>query len=300
MRYFHGARIIGVGFAFAALTASPVATARASAAPLSFGHVFVIVGENKSLFQLTSSKAPYIMQTLKPQSAWFTNYNDVVKNSLPNYIALTSGQYAPCQVKGPCGQFKVASIFSQVGTGGWKDWNESMPSKCYGKDAGANSRLNAYQAGHNPALFYTGLPCSTYDVPAGTTGPNDMSAFNNALATGQVPRFNFISPNNCEDSHDSCNGVNIVREYDNFLKKEIPLIKASPAFGSNGVVFATYDEGYRKTDDTNTMMAVIGPQVKSGTYTGRYDHYSTLASIESGLGVSCLAKACAATPLPLG
>ena len=85
MRCFLHVRIILVGLAVSVLTASILMASPVSAATPSFGHVFVIVGENKSLFQLTSSNAPYIMKTLKPGSAWFTNYNDVVKNSLPNY-----------------------------------------------------------------------------------------------------------------------------------------------------------------------------------------------------------------------
>jgi hypothetical protein len=92
--------------------------------------------------------------------------------------------------------------------------------------------------------------------------------------------------------------VNIVTEFDNFLKKEIPLIEASPAFGPDGVIFVTYDEGYRPTTDTNTMMLVLGPQVQAGTYLGYYDHYSALAAIEQGLGLSCLANACTASTLP--
>jgi hypothetical protein len=293
-------RLILPGLAACLLATSPALASQASAAAVPpFGHVFVIVGENKSLFQINSSNAPYIMNTLKPASAWFTDYNDVAKGSLADYVALTSGQYASCQTSGPCGSFNVPSIFSQMGDGAWQDWNESMPSNCYKSDAGALSTLNAYQAGHNPALWYAGLPCSTYDVPAGTTGPDDMSYFNAALAAGTVPKYNFITPNNCEDSHNSCNGANIVTEYDNFLKKEIPLIEASPAFGSDGVIFVTYDEGYRQQNDTNTMMAVVGPQVQAGTYTGHYDHYSTVATIEQGLGLSCLANACTANALPV-
>jgi phosphatidylinositol-3-phosphatase len=149
-------------------SAVPSLSSSASTVP-SFGHVFVIVGENKSLFQLTPSNAPYIMKTLEPESAWFTNYNDVTKGSLADYVALTSGQFAPCQPMGPCGSFNVPSIFSQLGNGAWKDWNESMPANCYPKVAGSDSMLNAYKQGHNPVLYYTGLPCSTYDVPAGTT-----------------------------------------------------------------------------------------------------------------------------------
>ena len=293
------ARLLILGIATSLIgTSSFLASAAAAATVPSFGHVFVILGENKSLFQITSSKAPYIMNTLKPQGAWFTNYNDVAKGSLADYVAITSGQYAACETTGPCGQQNVPSIFSQLGAGSWKDWNESMPANCYPKDAGALSTLNAYQRGHNPVLFYVGLPCSTYDVPAGTTGPDNMSAFNNALAAGTVPEYNFITPNNCEDGHNTCN-ANPVTEYDNFLKREIPLIEASPAFGSNGVIFTTYDEGYRPTSNPNTMMIVTGPQVTAGSYSGYYDHYSTLATIEQGLGLSCLANACTAGTLPV-
>src|SRR5216110_2511023 len=113
-------RLILPGLAACLLAASPVLASQASAAAVpSFGHVFVIVGENKSLFQITSSNAPYIMKTLKPSSAWFTDYNDVVEGSLADYVALTSGQYASCQTKGPCGSFSVPSIFSQLGDGAW-------------------------------------------------------------------------------------------------------------------------------------------------------------------------------------
>jgi len=293
-------RLILPGLAACLLAASPVLASQASAATVpSFGHVFVIVGENKSLFQINSSNAPYIINTLKPKSAWFTDYNNVAWGSLANYVALTSGQYASCQTNGPCGSFNVPSIFSQVGNGAWKDWNESMPSNCYPKSAGSASALNAYKPGHNPALYYGGLPCSTYDVPAGTTGPDDMSFFNKALAAGTVPKYNFITPNLCEDGYHSCNGANTVTEFNNFLKKEIPLIKASPAFGSNGVIFVTFDEGNVPTKNPNTMMAVTGPQVKVGTYSAYYDHYSTLRTIEKGLGLSYLANASTASSFPV-
>jgi hypothetical protein len=291
--------MIGTNSGALAATGSvaPATVSASSSTVPSFGHVFVLVGENKSLFQLNSSNAPYIMKTLKPQSAWMTDYNDVTKGSLADYVALTSGQFAPCQPMGPCGKFNVPSIFSQLGNGAWKDWNESMPANCYPSVAGSVSKLNAYKQGHNPALYYTGLPCSTYDVPAGTTGPDNMSTFNNDLATGTVPEYNLVSPNLCEDSYHSCNGANIITEYDNFLKREIPLIEASPAFGSNGVIFATYDEGYEPTGDPNTMMVVTGPQVKAGTYSADYNHYSTLRTVEDGLGLPCLAHACQASDL---
>lgn len=274
-------------------------TARAAGVVPAFGHVFVIVGENKSLSEIKDTNAPYIMKTLKPAGAWFTDYNHVVKGSLADYIALTSGQFDPCQAHGPCGVKTVPSIFSQVGAGNWRDWNESMPRNCYTGYSGSTTNLNAYKPGHNPALYYAGIPCATYDVPAGTTGPDDMSSFNQALAAGSVPKYNFVSPNLCEDSYHSCNGANIVTEYDDFLKKEIPLIEKSPAFGSDGVIFVTYDEANRHQPSSVTMMIVLGPQVLPGTYTGHFDHYSTVATVEAGLGLPCLANACQRTAFPI-
>ena len=289
------ARLILLSLAAILPATGPFLAGPASAAAVpSFGHVFVILGENTSLSRINSANAPYIINTLKPASAWMTGYREVVGGSLADYVALTSGQYASCQTHGPCGVFKVPSIFSQLGNGAWKDWNESMPSNCYTRNAGSDSALNAYKPGHNPALYYAGLPCSTYDVPAGTTGPDNMSSFNNALAAGTVPKYNFIAPNLCEDGHDSCNGANTVTEYNNFLAREIPLIERSPAFGSDGVIFATYDEG-----SGSIMMAVTGLQVKAGTYSGNYNHYSTVRTIEQGFGLSYLANAATASSLPV-
>ena len=37
-----------------------------------FGHVFVIIGENTELSALTMNNAPYLLGTIKPNSAWLT------------------------------------------------------------------------------------------------------------------------------------------------------------------------------------------------------------------------------------
>ena len=58
-----------------------------------FGHVFLIVGENTTYTHLDSTRAPYMMGTLRPRSAWFTNYRAATHWSQANYIALTSGQF---------------------------------------------------------------------------------------------------------------------------------------------------------------------------------------------------------------
>jgi hypothetical protein len=124
---------------------------------------------------------------------------------------------------------------------------------------GSDATLNPYAPKHNPAIFFDGIEgaagvwsatsqsaeCLANDTPAGTTGPDDMSIFNAATEAGTVARYNMIVPNLCEDAHDSCNQPpgNRIMQFDRFLQREVPLIEASPAFGTDGVLIITFDEG---------------------------------------------------------
>ena len=284
-----------LGLSAALSAALPAATA--SAATGSYRHVFLIVGENKSLFRLNAHNAPYIMTSLKPKAAWYTDYNDVTTGLLANYIALTTGEFAPCEAHGPCGRHKVASIFSQLGNGGWRDWNESMPANCYRRSTGSMSGLNAYKVGHNPVLYLAGLPCATYDVPAGTTGPDNMSAFNKALSAGTVPRFNFVSPNLCEDSYHQCTSENIVTEYDNFRKGRFRTSKRHRRSGRTGHF---RDLRRRQRGSEGPEHDDARPRVRrAGRNVSRSFH--PLLDVGDGgawpLGLPCLAHACAATAL---
>jgi hypothetical protein len=280
-----------------------------------FGNVFVIIGENTDYSALTKNNAPYLLGTIKPESAWLTNYWATTHYSEANYVAMTSGQFTACeQADGSiasCHQ-DVPNLFNQLDVayraGGWQSWMESMPSPCYVSSFGSDAGLNKYRAKHNPALIYDDVAgswsgstftpsteCLNQDIPAGTTGPNDMSAFNSALASGSVSRFNFIVPNECEDAHDNCKPVgNPVLQFDQFLQREVPLIQASRAFGSNGVIVVTFDEGTTVSPNHadqfgnggNVAFAVISDLANVGSYGNLWDHYSFLRTLQDGLGTS--------------
>ena len=123
------------------------------------GHVFVIIGENTSRSQLTASKAPFQIETLKPTSAWLTNYSATTHWSTANYIAMTSGQYTDCEQLdlGPadCHQ-GVENIFHELSVAGvsWQEWNESMPEPCALESVGKSVDGNCYRVKHNPAVYY--------------------------------------------------------------------------------------------------------------------------------------------------
>jgi phosphatidylinositol-3-phosphatase len=324
----HRIRLLAVAAALAAtLAGSAPATGTTSGLEgvPAFGHVFVIVGENTDLSALTAKNAPYQLKTIAPNAAWFTNYFATTHWSTANYIAMTSGQYIHCEQEdiapADCNQ-DVNNLFHQLEVAGvsWKEWNESMPEPCALVSSGTSKDGNSYRVKHNPAVYYADIEgaggvwsathrsaeCLSHVVAAGGTGVNDMSLFNAALASGAVPRFNFVVPNQCEDGHDNCkpNG-GVVTQFDDFLAREVPAITRSPAWNASSVIVVVYDEGQSggpnngtKFGGGNVPFAVIGPRVHPAVYTQLNNHYGLLRTLEDGFGISRhLAGARNATPM---
>ena len=294
-----------------------------------FGHVFLIIGENTELSQLKTVNAPYLLNTVMPTSAWLTNYFALTHYSEANYVGMTSGQFTSCQQKdgsaASCHQ-DMPSLFSQLDGAGvpWQSWMESAPAPCYLSSAGGDRTLNHYAPKHNPAIFFDGIEgaggvwsstnqsaeCLANDIPAGTIGPNDMSAFNGALSNNTVSRFNLIVPNECEDAHDNCKPAgNPITQYDNFLANEVPLIQTwGQSFGGNDwAIIITFDEGITNGPNHadkfgnggNIAFAVLGPLVHPATYaTTVSDHYGLLRTLEDGFGITTyLGNASLASPI---
>lgn len=274
-----------------------------------FSNVFLIIGENTTYSQLSVGKAPYQETHLRPHAAWFTNYFATSHYSTSNYVAMTSGQYIRCEQEDvkpiDCHQ-TTTNIFNQLTTAGitWKEWNESMPSPCYLLNAGADKTGNAYRPKHSPAEYYTGVVgnyanpqslCTDNVIPTGTTAPNDMTTFNDALSHHTAAAFNYVVPNMCEDGHDNCPPTgNPITQFDNFLAREVPLIQATYP---NALVMVTYDEAQggganngSKFGGGNVLLAMVGPQVVHGTYTDLRNHYGLLRTLEDGFNIGTYAN----------
>src|SRR5438034_841785 len=169
-----------------ATTGPAAATGGAEGVP-ALGHVFVIIGENTQLSQLNTNNSPYLLGTLKPQSAWLTNYWATTHYSESNYVALTSGQFTACEqadgTTASCHQ-NVDNLFQQMATAGtsFTTWSESMPSPCYLFNTGGAPTLNHYAPKHKPQLFYInahgGLLIVTFDEGV-TSSPKRAVKFGN-------------------------------------------------------------------------------------------------------------------------
>jgi len=271
-----------------------------------FGHVFVIIGENTDYQHLTPTKAPYLMTSIRPSSAWFDNYYAATHWSQANYVALTSGQFTRCEQQdgGYACRDDVDNLFHQLDGAGmsWKVWLDSATGKCdtgSGGTCGSNDPcpLTGFYTTGNPPIDFTDIPyreCLANDIPAGT--PDDgMATFNSDLAGGNVADFNFVVPNGCNDGEANCKPVNNrYTQFDDFLAREVPLIESSPAFGRDGVIAVLYDEDERMGglaaknglgSGGHTVCALISPLVQPDEYADKTYSYSVLRTIQDGFGL---------------
>jgi phosphatidylinositol-3-phosphatase len=184
--------------------------------------------------------------------------------------------------------------------------------------------VSLYASKHNPFVYFRSVqegtdPRNSLSNSVGFDGPEGLYA---DLATGKVPSFSFIAPNQCNDMHGRgnagpfCNydpssdgsqaGLNpaLIYQGDVTLKRLVQSIKASPAWreGENAIIVMWDENDYSIAPNTNKVMVIVDSnhdadrqhesndrRVQSSTF---YTHFSMLKSLESGFGLPCLNHAC--------
>ena len=235
-------------------------------------HVFIIVMENKSPSQ--ALRGTYTA-SLAQRYALLTNYQAVAHPSLPNYLALTSGNTWGITDDGYY-QLPRGGLGDQLTAAGisWRAYMEGMSGDCLTDEGN-------YAVRHNPFAYYSGR-CPTnvvsFDRLAGDLAAN-------------TPQFVWITPDMCNDTHDCP-----LQTGDTWLAQTVPQILDSAAWKQNGVLFIVWDEA--EDARSNAVAAlVIAPKLKARTSAMAYDHYSLLATIEDRLGVRRLGNAASASAI---
>jgi phospholipase C len=249
--------------------------------PVHYRHVVWIWMENRSYGDIIGSKdAPYINR-LARDCGLATRYSAVTHPSLPNYLAATGGSTfgVTDDADPPAHPIRAASIFGQVQAAGltWRGYVESMPGSCDQTSSGE------YAAKHNPAAYYIRIRsrCRSWDVRLGGQRAGELA---DALRTGRLPAFSFVTPNLCDDMHDCP-----VTSGDEWLAHWIPRFVASPAYPSTAV-FVVWDEGTGSgAGALHVPCLVVAPGTRPGsrsaTVTG---HYGLLHTAERLLGLPAL------------
>jgi hypothetical protein len=164
--------------------AAPASTAAVSASPATlaegvpaFGHVFLIIGENTTYSHLTAVNAPYLLDAIRPHSAWLTSYYAATHWSQANYVALVTGQFTACEQKDggiACHQ-NIDNLFHQLDLAGltWKVWLEAGTAKC---DTGSGGSCTSNTPCPLTGFYTTGNPpsCSTTLRARAASGPRPL------------------------------------------------------------------------------------------------------------------------------
>jgi phospholipase C len=240
-----------------AASAGPLNGASRSAAPAGVAplkHVFVIMMENTSYDDLLSpsnTNTAFIRQ-LAASKGLATNYFGVTHDSLPNYIASTSGQTwgsnSDDVAQAPL--FDHQNLVDQLEAAhvSWKAYMEDLPSP---GDTVTETPDGLYVRKHNPFLMYPDV----YNNPARANKVVPLTQLSTDLSSGDVPQFVWISPNICNDMHGgapTCPFPNsptdplqaaLYKDGDNFLRTWVGAITHSKAWTGHSAIFITWDEG---------------------------------------------------------
>jgi hypothetical protein len=287
------------GAQYSALESEPITTPRDSAAKRA-GHAlktaFVIVMENKDWASITGSpSAPFVNSVILPKAAMADNYRDNPKRvhpSEPNYIWMEAGDnLAIRDDDDPDENYRTTKkhlvSLLQAADVPWKSYQQGISGK-----ACPLAKENDYAPKHNPMVFFT-------DVTDGNNG-NSANCIEHVrpeselaadLANNAVSGYVFITPDLCNDMHDSagCASPDSVANGDAWLSREVPKILASKAYQEGGALFITWDEG--EDADEPIGMVVLSPLAKTGYHTSTaYNHSSLLRTMQEIFGVEPLLR----------
>ena len=252
--------------------------------------VILIVLENKNERSiLDAPDAPYLTHLFET-AAVSVEYQAVAHPSQPNYLALFSGSTQGV-TDNESHDLTAPSLADQLENGGktWRLFAENLPDgDCFTgeRSAGGPDGEGVYVRKHNPAISFAAISGS----PKRCANIQPLRDFRPDAAD-----FMWVVPNLCHDMHDCP-----VADGDAWLASFVPQILASPDFGpgGSGVLYITFDESDGQSTDNEIVTAIIGPTVNAGTRSGvAHSHYSLLRTIETSLGVPCLAQACEANTL---
>jgi len=268
----------------AALTGLIAIALSASVAEAASNPVAVIVMENKSYENIVgSSKAPFINHTMIAGGRLSTQYHANVPRSLRDYLAMTAGIVEPSQA------LQSENIFHQLQVAGhsWAEYEESMPSPCFaGASAGAAPGTSdpLYTIAHNPAIHFRNIKsqsaaCKARVVPYTAFSPTSM------------PELSYIVPNQCNDMHSRCAGMDPVRAGDDWLAANVPAMVAGGA-----TVILTWDES---SGAQHIVTVTYGAGATHDADATSYTHFNLLAGLEQRYGVPAINGAAGKAPFAI-
>ena len=274
------------------LIAFHLASGTVSAGLDSNSTVFIIMMENHNWAEIHgNASAPYINNVLLPMASHAEQYYNPPGNhpSLPNYLWLEAGSnFGIFNDDDPSANHQSTTnhFVRQLKNAGisWRAYEEDIPGTIC-----PLVNFNGYAVRHDPFVYF--------DDVSGTNNANSAyciaeirpyTQLATDLASNTVAHYTFITPNVCDDMHDSsgCATGDQIANGDNWLSNNIPMLLNTPAYSNGGAIVITWDEGDGSSDGPIGMI-VLSPYAKGGGYsnTVHYTHSSTLRTMQKIFGV---------------
>jgi len=254
-----------------------------------FGHIVLIVFENKEFSSVIGNSQMPTYNQLAREHTLLTQYYAIRHPSLPNYIALMGGDTFGIDTNCHDCFINAPSLPDLIEASGrtWKTYQEDMPEPCFLGDT------DVYVQKHNPFVYFDPIRlnperCVRSVVPLANL-PAD-------ILLGSLPNFFFIKPNICNDSHDCSLDVT-----DAWLTTLLAgLIPALDLTGQPYFVAMLFEEGQGshtccglpEPGGGRVSVVIYSPQAKNGFEDPTpYTHYSLLKTISESWGLPYLGHA---------
>lgn len=239
-------------------------------------HVVIVIEENKSYANIIGGNdAPYI-NLLARQGANFSQFFALTHPSQPNYLALFSGSTQGVTDNSCPHTFSgenLGALLLQAGRD-FAVYSESIPAAGY-----TGCEDGRYARKHNPAVNWQGV-----SLPASVN--LSFASFD----LEHLPTVSIVVPNMANDMHDGS-----IRQGDDWLRKHIePYVQWAKTH--NSLLILTWDEGAKQSDNQIPTI-FVGPMIKPGVYSQRFDHYSMLATIADMYRLPRLGNSKTAAPI---
>ena len=179
--------------------------------------------------------------------------------------------------------------------------------------------VQLYAVKHNPFVYFQSTQQGTdrRNSLANVVGFDGAKGLYGDLASGKVPDYSFIAPNQCNDQHGRGNGTQfcqfdpndngtqvglnpaLMALGDQALQRIVSAIHASPAWkrGHNAIITIWDEDDYSVAPTINQVAAIVDTNygVRHTQSNVFYTHFSLLRTIEGGFKLPCLNHACDAT-----
>lgn len=247
-------------------------TARGPSFPTVIQHLVIVMMENKEATQVLS-QAPYQNYVAKTYG-YASSFWSVHRSSAIDYVAATSGTTRTGLKQAIV---NVGDLVEAAGES-WAGYMQGMPTPCY---LGTGTTSSGYYSGHNPFLRYSDITSNSTRCDRHVV---NFAAWNQALSSGTLPNYSWVSPDIHNDSDDASIAVG-----DAFLRGFLSPLVNSSLFASTAIIIV-YDEG-SGTDHGpygegggNIYCAVLSP-ISHGVSKIPYLTFSLLTTTEWLLGL---------------